>query len=90
MFGFNRLPKPLPPMELNGAHVLPSGGKKHYHVSGICYEGLHRNGMTFTWSSSFDLVGNDVMAVAERARQIAHRSRVHVSGFRVCAEQHPD
>lgn len=86
MFGFNRLPKPLPPFEPDPSLVLRGG--EHYHVSGICYEGLHRNGMNFTWSSSFEMTGNDVLVVAERARRIAHRSRVHISGVRVCSEKH--
>jgi len=47
-----------------------------------------RDGMTLSWSAAFDLIGNDVMAVAEQARQTAHAPRVHVKNFRVCSEKH--
>ena len=88
MSWFNRLPKALPPFEANQALVLPANGPKHYHVQGVTYTGLMRDGMTLSWSAAFDLIGNDVMAVAEQARQTAHAPRVHVKNFRVCSEKH--
>lgn len=91
MFGlFQRNPPPLPTIESDRALVLPAKGRKHYHVTGLTYESVARNGVTLNWSAAFDLIGNDVLVVAERARQIAHRRYVHVNGFRECSEAHPE
>jgi len=89
MFWTKKVPDALPPFESEKDLVLPSSGSKgHYHVTGVTYEGVARDGKTLTWSAGFDLTGNDVLAVAEIARRTAHARRVHINGFRVCTEKH--
>ena len=86
---FGQKPRIMPTFEKDATLVLKT--PKHYHASGFAYDALARDGRTFMWSTAWDnLTGNDLMVIAESARQRAHRRFVHVSGWRICLEKHPD
>ncbi|MGH2384534.1 MAG: hypothetical protein ACRDGB_05720 [Candidatus Limnocylindria bacterium] len=69
-----------------GAPALTLKPPQHFHVQGFVYQALEDDGKTFTWSSAFDLIANDLELAASRARALAKRPKSHVSSFRQCSE----
>lgn len=58
---------------------------QHFHVTLITYRSVDEHGQ-FQWSTTFDLVANDVELAKSRALGISKEEHVHVRSVRQCHE----